>query len=112
MDTDVVRALKHTIEGETCTWNELKRGLELAFGRKNFNHADLHTNVLQQKQYLDESFSSFYVELWVICDEMKATREQLKDKNWDFGYVFRDKTSINAVIECLHARVLALEAQM
>ena len=48
IDADVVRALKHTIEGETCTYNELKRGLEMAFGRKYFNHADLHKKFLKR----------------------------------------------------------------
>ena len=70
MDADEVRALKHTIVGETCSWGTLKRNLELAFGRKNFNSADLHTQFLQQMA--DESFSSFLVELCVLGDEMQA----------------------------------------
>ena len=43
MDADEVRALKHAIEGETCTWNSLKKGLKIALGRKKFHYADLHT---------------------------------------------------------------------
>ena len=56
-----------------------KRNLELAFGRKNVHFADLHTQFLQRKQTADESFSSFYVELWVLGDEMQAMSEDSKN---------------------------------
>ena len=51
----------------------------MAFGRKNFKNADLHTKFLQRYQNTEELFSSFNVELLVICDEMNATREQEKE---------------------------------
>ena len=59
MDADVVRALKHTIVGETCSWGTLKRNLELAFGRKNFHFVDLHKKFFEEKQMVDESFHHF-----------------------------------------------------
>ena len=33
MDADIVRALKHTIVRDTCSWGTFKQNLELAFGR-------------------------------------------------------------------------------
>ena len=79
LDADVVRALKYTILGETCNWSTLNRNLELAFGRKIFYFAYLHTPFLQRKQMADESFSSFYVKLWVLGDEMQAMSEDSKN---------------------------------
>ena len=54
METEVVRALNHTIVGVTCSWDTLKRNLELGFGRKNFHF--LHTQFLQRKQMASNNF--------------------------------------------------------
>ena len=54
MYANVVRALKHTIEGETCVWNSLKKRLKVAFGRKKIRYTDLHTEFFQRKKLNDE----------------------------------------------------------
>ena len=105
MDPDVVKSLKHTIEGNTCSWNILKKNLELAFGRKNFHFEDLHTQFLQRKQIVDESFSSFYIELWVLCDEMQAMNGDNKNaKAFEMKFV-------NQFVHGLHDRLVKIDVK-
>ena len=82
-----------------------KKNLELAFGRKNFHFADLHTQFLQRKQIVDESFSSFYVELWVLCHEMQAMNGDSKNAK-----AFEMKV-VNQFVHGLHDRLVKIDVK-
>lgn len=68
----------------------------------------------QERYFITEAFPvRHYRPSWARSQEGAIyVLNQLRDQNWDFDNVIRDKKGINAVLECLHARVLALEAQM
>ena len=80
MGPNALRGLKHALKKEFCDWNVLKKCLETAFNRHSLKYSMLHGNFLFREQKSDESFSSFFKELWTLCDEMAAI-QPISDAN-------------------------------
>ena len=57
------------------------------------------------KQLNDESFSSFYVELWVLCDEMTAINDD--DKNSE-NYEMK---MVNQFVHGIHDRLVKIDVK-
>ena len=60
---------------------------------------------MQRKQIVDESFSSFYVELWVLCDEMQAMNGDSKNAK-----AFEMKV-VTQFVHGLHDRLVKIDVK-
>ena len=76
MGPNALRGVKHALKDEFCDWNVLKKCLETVFDRHSLKYSTLHGHFLFREQKSDESFSSFFKELWTLCDGMAAIQPQ------------------------------------
>ena len=69
MGPNALRMVKHILKEEFCDWVALKKCLESVFDRHTLKYTTLHGHFLFREQKSDESFSSFFNNLWTLCDE-------------------------------------------
>ena len=74
MGPNALRMVKHILKEEFCDWVALKKCLESVFDRHTLKYTTLHGHFLFREQKSDESFSSFFNNLWTLCDEMAAMK--------------------------------------
>ena len=64
MRPKALRRVKHALKDEFCDWVVLMKFLETVFDRQGLKYSTLHRHFLFREQKCDESFSSFFDELW------------------------------------------------
>ena len=81
MGPTALRMVKHYLKEEFCDWVALKKCLETVFTRHTLKYSTLEANFLLREQKSDESFSSFFNNLWTLCDEMNAMKPKRDQDN-------------------------------
>ena len=76
MEPKALRRVKNALSD----WIVLKKCLETVFDRHSLKYSTLHGHFLFREQKCDESFSSFFDELWTLCGEMAAI-QSIEDKD-------------------------------
>ena len=74
MGPNALRMVKHILKEDYCDWVALKKCLESVFNRHTMKYSTLNTHFLLREQKSDESFASFFKDLWGLCDEMAAMK--------------------------------------
>ena len=72
MGPNALRMVKHYLKEEFCDWVALKKCLKSVFDRHPLKYSTLLGHFLFREQKSDESFSSFFNNLWTLCDEMAS----------------------------------------
>ena len=74
MGPNALRMVKHILKEDYCDWVALKKCLESVFDRHTMKYSTLNAHFLLREQKSDESFASFFKDLWGLCDEMEAMK--------------------------------------
>ena len=74
LSSTALNRVKHIFRHDVCDWGQLKKWMELAFNRHGLKYETILAKFLVREQHADESFASYYEELWALCDELTALR--------------------------------------
>ena len=74
LSSTALKRVKHILRHDVCDWRQLKKWMELAFNRHGLKYDTIIAKFLVREQHADESFASYYEELWALCDELTALR--------------------------------------
>ena len=74
LSSTALKRVKHIFRYDVCDWRQLKKWMELAFNRHGLKYETILAKFLVREQHADESFASYYEELWALCDELTALR--------------------------------------